>query len=52
MAGKAVALYTGERLHKILEKDPAFKDGKYELALKDSFLNIDEQMRQGMVTRP
>jgi uncharacterized membrane protein YgcG len=46
-AGKAVALYTGERLHRILEKEPSFKEGNYEKALKGSFLNIDEAMRQG-----
>ena len=45
--GDKVALYSGERLHQIIAKEQAFKDGKFDQALKDGFLAIDRAILSG-----
>ena len=42
--GDRVANFSGENVHKILAKQPAFKDSNYEQALKDGFLSVDRAM--------
>ena len=55
--GERVAEFSGENVHKILAKQPAFKDSNYEQALKDGFLSTDRAILQGdswvvLVCRP
>ncbi|PUU73857.1 phosphatase 2C-like domain-containing protein [Tuber borchii] len=45
-SGYMAAEYCGENLHKILAKQPAFKDSNYEQALTDGFLSTDETFLQ------
>lgn len=45
--GDKVALYTGEHLHEIIAKEPSFKDGNFDQALKDGFLAIDRAILSG-----
>ncbi|KAG0634236.1 phosphatase 2C-like domain-containing protein [Tuber brumale] len=44
--GDMVARFSGENVHKILAKQPAFKDSNYEQALKDGFLSTDRAILQ------
>ncbi|KAG0640503.1 phosphatase 2C-domain-containing protein [Tuber brumale] len=44
--GDMVAKFSGENVHKILAKQPAFKDSNYEQALKDGFLSTDRAILQ------
>ncbi|PUU73402.1 phosphatase 2C-like domain-containing protein [Tuber borchii] len=44
--GDRVANFSGENVHKILAKEPAFKDSNYEQALKDGFLSTDRAILQ------
>ena len=55
--GDRIANFSGENVHKILAKQPAFKDSNYEQALKDGFLSTDRAILQGdswvvLVCRP
>ncbi|CAO3687560.1 unnamed protein product [Umbelopsis vinacea] len=43
--GAAVAKYSGQYLHKKLLEEPAFADKKYDAALRDAFLKIDQDLR-------
>lgn len=45
--GAAVAKYSGQYLHKKLLEEPAFADKKYDAALRDAFLKIDQDLRNG-----
>jgi len=45
--GDRVANFSGENVHKILAKQPTFKDSNYELALKDGFLSTDRAILEG-----
>ncbi|PUU81203.1 phosphatase 2C-like domain-containing protein [Tuber borchii] len=45
--GGKVAKFSGENVHKILAKQPAFKDSNYKQALKDGFLSADRAILQG-----
>ena len=45
--GDTIANFSGENLHKILAKQPAFKDSNYEQALKDGFLSTDRAILEG-----
>lgn len=42
--GERVAAYSGNNVHKILAKQPAFQSGDYEQALKDGFLATDRAL--------
>ncbi|XP_022912769.1 probable protein phosphatase 2C T23F11.1 [Onthophagus taurus] len=44
--GAKVADYAGKHLHKYLTKQTLYKEGKIEDALKQAFLEIDEDMRE------
>ncbi|PUU73056.1 phosphatase 2C-like domain-containing protein [Tuber borchii] len=45
-SGEMAAEFCGQNVHKILAKQPAFKDSNYEQALKDGFLSTDETFLQ------
>ena len=45
--GDMIANFSGENVHKILAKQPAFKDSNYEQALKDGFLSTDRAILRG-----
>ena len=45
--GDKVALFAGERVHKILAKQEAFKNKNFEQALKDGFLATDRAILSG-----
>lgn len=45
--GETIALYSGENLHNILAKQPAFEAGNYAQALKDGFLATDRAILKG-----
>lgn len=45
--GDKVALFAGEHMHKILAKQPAFKDRDFEQALRDGFLATDRAILSG-----
>lgn len=47
-SGAAVAKYSGQNLHKKILADPAFAEKDYKTALKDGFLNIDQDLREGI----
>ncbi|PUU82628.1 phosphatase 2C-like domain-containing protein [Tuber borchii] len=44
--GDKAAEFCGQNVHKILAKQPAFKDSNYEQALKDGFLSTDKAFLQ------
>lgn len=44
--GDKVAIFSGENIHKILAKQAAFQEGKFEQALKDGFLATDRAILQ------
>ncbi|CAM0136572.1 unnamed protein product [Umbelopsis sp. WA50703] len=44
--GAAVAKYCGQNLHKKVLADPAFAEKDYKTALKDGFLNTDQDLRE------
>jgi protein phosphatase 2C family protein 2/3 len=46
--GDRVALYSGQNIHKIIQKQDTFKAGNYEQALKDGFLATDRAILSGM----
>lgn len=50
--GDKVALFAGDNIHKIIEKQDTFKTGNYEQALKDGFLATDRAILSGMTTFP
>ena len=45
--GDKVALFAGEKVHKILAKQEAFKNKDFEQALKDGFLATDRAILSG-----
>ncbi|KAG2181075.1 hypothetical protein INT43_008657 [Umbelopsis isabellina] len=45
-SGAAVAKYCGQNLHKKVLADPSFAEKDYKTALKDGFLNIDQDLRE------
>ena len=45
--GDKVALFAGENMHKILAKQPAFKEKNFEQALRDGFLATDGAILSG-----
>ena len=47
--GDKVAIYTGERLHEIVAKQDAFKEGDIKKALQDGFLATDRAILSGTV---
>jgi serine/threonine protein phosphatase PrpC len=48
--GSNVALFAGDNIHHIIEKQDTFKTGNYEQALKDGFLATDRAILNGMIT--
>lgn len=48
--GDKVAIYTGANLHKIVARQEAFKELKFEQALKDGFLATDRAILSGWFT--
>lgn len=46
--GDKVALFAGENIYKILQKQDSFKKGEYNQGLKDSFLATDRAILNGM----
>lgn len=47
--GDKVAIYAGERLHEIVAKQEAFKEGNIKKALEDGFLATDRAILGGKV---
>ena len=45
--GDKVAIYTGEKLHQIVTKQEAFKEGDLKKALQDGFLATDRAILSG-----
>ena len=45
--GDKVAIFAGEHIHKILAKQPAFKEKNFEQALRDGFLATDRAILSG-----
>lgn len=45
--GDKVALFAGENIYKILQKQDSFKKGDYNQGLKDSFLATDRAILNG-----
>lgn len=45
MLGSNVAKYAGENLWKRIAEDEAYKNGQYAVALKNSFLGCDADMK-------
>ena len=43
--GDQVSKYVNERLYKIISEQPAFKDGKYEDAIRGAFLAMDDDTK-------
>ena len=46
--GERVAAYSGDMVHKIIAKQPAFQARNFEQALKDGFLATDRAILLGM----
>ena len=46
--GAATAKYAGEHVHQRLVQDPAYKEGRYDDALKNAFLGTDADMKDGV----
>lgn len=47
LSGSTVAKFSGENVHKRLVSDEAYKQGNFEVALKNAFLGTDEDIRAG-----
>lgn len=45
--GSTVAEYTGNVLHHKVRSSPYFDKKEYRLALKDAFLTIDQDLKEG-----
>lgn len=46
--GTSAALFSGASIHRILVTSDAYKNGKYRVALKDTFLSADRLIKSGM----
>jgi hypothetical protein len=47
LLGSTVAEYTGNVLHHKVRSSPYFDKKEYRLALKDAFLTIDQDLKEG-----
>lgn len=45
--GHDAALFAGNNLHEIIQKQTAFQEGNYEQALRDGFLDTDQAILNG-----
>jgi hypothetical protein len=50
-AGSAASKFAGQAVHKRLASEPAYRESRWQDALKDAFINADADLKAGVWSR-